>query len=103
MIVFPSKNIFLAVSNNLKKYLARSIILFLCLVFPLNSEAQFGNPNLSGQDNYQKNESTNYGEPFMQGEHLFHAGDFIAAKAFFHQYIEGNDKGDRRLKEFFSL
>ena len=81
----------LAPLNNLKKYLARSIILFFCLVFTINSEAQFKNPNLSGQDNYQKNESINYGEPFMQGEHLFHAGEFLAAKAFFHKYLEENE------------
>ena len=73
------------------------------MVFPLNSEAQFGNPNLSGQDNYQKKENTNNGEPFMAGEHLFHAGEFLAAKAFFHKYLEDNERGEKRLKAFFRL
>ena len=93
----------MAPSNNLRNYLARSLILFLCVVFPLNSEAQFENPSLSGHDNYKKNEVINYGEPFIQGEHLFHAGDFFAAKPFFHQYLEENERGDRRFKAFFRL
>ena len=80
MIVSSSKNyFFFAPLNNIKKYLARSTILFFYLIFPLNSEAQFENPSLSGQGNYEKIESVNYGEPFMQGEHLFHAGEFFAA------------------------
>ena len=103
MIVYPSKNIFLAPLSNLKKFLLRSIIIFLCLVFPLNSEAQFESPSFSGQDNYEKIESINYGELFMQGEHLFHAGDFFAAKSFFHRYLEENERGERRLKAFFRL
>ena len=73
------------------------------MVFPLNSEAQFESPSFSGQDNYEKIESVNYGEPFMQGEHLFHAGNYFAAKSFFHRYLEENERGERRLKAFFRL
>ena len=79
------------------------IILFAFLVFPLNSEAQFENPNFSDLDNYEKIESLNYGESFMQGEHLFHSGEFFAAKPFYHQNLEENERGERRLKALFRL
>ena len=104
MILFPSKNFILPLFlNNLKKIPATSIVLSLCFILPLHSEAQSENPDLSGQDSYGAIEKADYGDPFMQGEHLFHAGEFIEAKPFFHQYLEENERGERRLKAYFRL
>jgi len=42
-------------------------------------------------------------DPFLQAEHLFHSGELIAAKPYYHEYLDKNTKGQRRHNALFRL
>ena len=103
MTLFSSENNFLPSLNSLKKTLAILITLSIFMLLAINSMAQSENLHISDQDSHENFENINYGYPFMKGEHLFHAGEFLAAKPFFHEYIKETERGEKRLKAFFRL
>ena len=100
---FPSKNFVLSSSKFLKIISAISFLFIFCLTLPLQLEAQSEQPELSSQNNYETSGGGGYADPFMEAEHLFHSGKFMAAKPFYHEYLEKNKRGERISKAFFRL
>ncbi len=43
------------------------------------------------------------GDPFLQAEHLFHSGGFLAAKPYYHDYLSRNPSGKRSHQALFRL
>lgn len=78
-------------------------VLFFCFIVALKSEAQSEKPGFSTDKDYENSEREIYSDPFLQAEHLFHSGEYIAAKPFYHDYLEKNAKGKRRQNAFFRL
>ncbi|MZG31306.1 MAG: ABC transporter substrate-binding protein [Nitrospinae bacterium] len=57
--------------------------------------------SLRGTDMSEQLESI--GDPFLQAEHLFHAGDFLEAKPYYHEYLSQNPSGKRSHQAFYRL
>ncbi|MBT5550276.1 MAG: ABC transporter substrate-binding protein [Nitrospina sp.] len=43
------------------------------------------------------------GDPFLHAEYLFHSGDILAAKPFYHNYLSDNPSGKRGYQALFRL
>ena len=89
--------------KSLKKYTTILLVFIYCLIFPFKSEAQLGRSDFSNHDNNETLGKVAYSQPFMQAEKLFHSGKFLAAKPFYHTYLEKFKRGKRRSKAFFRL
>ena len=103
MMPFSSKMIILSSQKSLKKYTTILLIFIYCLIFPFKSEAQLGRADFSNHNNNETLGKVAYSQPFMQAEKLFHSGKFLAAKPFYHTYLEKFKRGKRRSKAFFRL
>mgnify|MGYP001213903259 CR=1 FL=1 len=103
MMPFSSKMIILSSQKSLKKYTTILLIFIYCLIFPFKSEAQLGRSDFSNHNNNETLGKVAYSQPFMQAEKLFHSGKFLAAKPFYHTYLEKFKRGKRRSKAFFRL
>ena len=94
-------------SNNIIQYQCFNlgIRIFFALLFffmcPLGSMAQSEKAVLLGEKSYENLEVSS--DPFLQAEHLFHSGELIAAKAFYHEYLDKNSRGQRRDNALFRL
>ena len=87
----------------LKKYIT-VILIFICyLIYPFQSQAQSEYSDFSSQKKYEIPRKEVYAKPFIEAENLFHSGEFMAAKPFYHTYLENFKKGKRRSKAFFRL
>jgi branched-chain amino acid transport system substrate-binding protein len=75
--------------------------LLLFLIWPLTLMAQSENTVLQGEKNYESLEVSS--DPFLQAEHLFHSGELIAAKPYYHEYLDKNTRGQRRHNALFRL
>ena len=93
----------LSSQKSLKKYITIIFIFVYYLIYPFQSGAQSENSDFSNQKKYEIPDKEVYGKPFMEAENLFHAGKFMAAKPFYHDYLEKFRKGKRRSKAFFRL
>ena len=78
-----------------------SLALLFFLTWPLNSEAQSEKPALLKEKSYENSEVSS--DPFLQAEHLFHSGELIAAKPYYHEYLNKNTRGQRRHNALFRL
>ena len=85
---FSSKMIIFSSQNCLKKYTTILLVFIYCLIFPFKSEAQLGRSDFSNHNNNETLGKLGYSQPFMQAEKLFHSGKFLAAKPFYHTYLE---------------
>ena len=103
MMPFSSKMIILSSQKSLKKYTTILLIFIYCLIFPFKSEAQLERADFSNHNNNETLGKVAYSQPFMQAEKLFHSGKFLAAKPFYHTYLEKFKIGKRRSKAFFRL
>ena len=103
MIPSSSKMIILFSQKSLKKYTTILLVFIYCLIFPFKSEAQLGRSDFSNHNNNETLGKVAYSQPFMQAEKLFHSGKFLAAKPFYHTYLEKFKRGKRRSKAFFRL
>ena len=78
-----------------------SFALLFFLIWPLNSVAE---PEKTVQPEEKSYKSSNISnDPFLQAEHLFHSGELIAAKPYYHEYLDKNTRGQRRPNAFFRL
>ena len=100
---FSSEMIILSSQKSLKKYTTILLVFIYCLIFPFKSEAQLGRSDFSNHNNNETLGKVAYSQPFMQAEKLFHSGKFLAAKPFYHTYLEKFKRGKRRSKAFFRL
>ena len=96
MTILPSQ-------KSLKKYVTIIFIFIYSLIFPFQSNAQLEHSDFFNQKQYGTPGKDVYGKPFMEAENLFHSGQFMAAKSFYHSYLEQFKKGKRRSKAFFRL
>ncbi|MBN4079832.1 penicillin-binding protein activator [bacterium AH-315-C08] len=78
-----------------------SFTLLFFLILPLNSVAQSEKTVLPEEKNYENSEVSS--DPFLQAEHLFHSGELIAAKPYYHEYLDRNTRGQRRPNALFRL
>ena len=94
-------------SKSSKRFLLINTInfcfLFIFFVAPLQSEEQSGKTNFSAGKNYKDLDYENNGNIFMQAEHLFHSGKFIAAKPYYHKYLLDSSDAKTRQNVFFRL
>ena len=95
MTILPSQ-------KSLKKYTTILFIFIYCLIFSFKSEAQLEKSDFSKHNNATLGK-VGYSQPFLQAENLFHSGKFMAAKPYYHTYLEKFKKGKRRSKAFFRL
>ena len=93
----------LSSQNSYKKHVTIIFIFIYYLIYPFQSDAQLEHSNFSKQKQYETLGKGAYGKPFMEAENLFHSGKFMAAKPFYHTYLEKFKKGKRRSKAFFRL
>ena len=100
---FSSEMIILSSQKSLKKYTTILLVFIYCLIFPFKSEAQLGRSDFSNHNNNETLGKVAYSQSFMQAEKLFHSGKFLAAKPFYHTYLEKFKRGKRRSKAFFRL
>ena len=103
MIPLSPKNIIFPFSIRHEKIFTLSFVFLLLFISPIISEANSEKPDLSSQKSYEDSDKGSFGDSFMQAEHLFHSGEFMAAKAFYHDYLENNIRGERRPKAIFRL
>ena len=96
MTILPSE-------KSLKKHATIIFIFIYYLIFPFQSDAQLEHSDFFNQKQYGTPGKQVYGKPFMEAENLFHLGKFMAAKPFYHSYLEQFKKGKRRSKAFFRL
>ncbi|MDC1152678.1 penicillin-binding protein activator [Nitrospinaceae bacterium] len=96
MTILPSQ-------KSLKKHVTIIFIFIYYLIFPFQSDAQLEHSEFFNQKQYGTPGNEAYGKPFMEAENLFHSGKFMAAKPFYHSYLEQFKKGKRRSKAFFRL
>ncbi len=54
-------------------------------------------------DNDNQGQSEFIEDPFLQAEHMFHSGDFLGAKPYYHDYLSQNPSGKRSHQAFFRL
>ncbi len=99
MMHLLSKNTIQLLSFNLARCLSLTVLFFL--ICPLNSVAQSERAVLPDEKNYENSKVSS--DPFLQAEHLFHSGELIAAKPYYHEYLDKNARGQRRLNAFFRL
>ena len=96
MIILSSQNIY-------KKHVTILFIFIYYLIYPFQSDAQLEHSDFFNQKQYETPGKEAYGKPFMEAENLFHSGKFLAAKPFYHTYLEKFKRGKRRSKAFFRL
>ena len=96
MTILPSQ-------KRLKKHVTIIFIFIYYLIFPFQSEAQLENSDFSNQKEHQNPGKEVSRKPFIEAENLFYSGKFMAAKPFYHAYLEKFKKGKRRSKAFFRL
>jgi branched-chain amino acid transport system substrate-binding protein len=77
------------------------LIMLFFLICPLNSMAKSEKTILPREKNYENSEVSS--DPFLQAEHLFHSGELIAAKSYYHEYLDKNIRGQRRHNALFRL
>ena len=88
--------------KRLKKHV--KIIFFIYyLIYPFQSEAQLEHSDFSNQNEHQTSGKELSRKPFIEAENLFHSGKFMAAKPYYHIYLEKFKKAKRRSKAFFRL
>ena len=93
----------LSSQNSYKKHVTIIFIFIYYLIYPFQSDAQLEHSDFSNQKQYETLGKGSYGTSFMEAENLFHSGKFMAAKPFYHTYLEKFIKGKRRSKAFFRL
>ncbi len=93
----------LSSQKSLKKHITVIFIFIYILIYPFQSEAQSEYSDFSNQKIYKIPGKEVYAKPFIEAEKLFHPGEFMAAKPFYHTYLEKFKKGKRRSKAFFRL
>ncbi len=93
----------LSSQNSCKKHVTIIFIFIYYLIYPFQSDAQLAHSDFSNQKQYKTLGKGAYGKSFMEAENLFHSGKFMAAKPFYHTYLEKFIKGKRRSKAFFRL
>ena len=103
MMPFSSKMTILPSQKSLKKHATIIFIFIYYLIFPFQSDAQLEHSDFLTKSNMEPQVKYAYGQPFMEAENLFHSGKFMAAKPFYHSYLEQFKKGKRRYKAFFRL
>ena len=96
MTILPSQ-------KRLKKYVTIIFIYIYYLIFPFQSEAQLEHSEFFTQKEHQTPGKEVSRKPFIEAENLFHSGKFMAAKPFYHAYLEKFKKGKRRSKALFRL
>jgi len=96
MTILPSQ-------KHLKKYVTIIFIFIYYLICPFQSEAQLEHSDFSNQKEPQYPGKEVSRKPFIEAENLFYSGKFMAAKPFYHTYLEKFKKGKRRSKAFFRL
>jgi branched-chain amino acid transport system substrate-binding protein len=99
MMHLLSKNIIQSLSFNSVSRILLALLLFL--IWPLNSMAQSEKAILPEEKSYENSEVSS--DPFLQAEHLFHSGELIAAKPYYHEYLDKNTRGQRRHNALFRL
>ena len=87
----------------LKKHVTIIFIFIYYLIFPFQSEAQLEHSDFSNQKKHQNPGKEASRKPYIEAENLFHSGKFMAAKPFYHTYLEKFKKGKRRSKALFRL
>jgi branched-chain amino acid transport system substrate-binding protein len=71
--------------------------LFSSSAFAQSPDANFGSGNMEDQK-YDIS-----GDPFSQAEYLFHSGELLEAKLFYHSYLSQNPSGERGHLALFRL
>jgi branched-chain amino acid transport system substrate-binding protein len=99
MMPLLSKNIIQSLSFSAVGRIFLALLLFL--IWPLNLMAQSENSVLRGEMSYENSGVSS--DPFFQAEHLFHSGELIAAKPFYHEYLDKNTNGQRRHNALYRL
>jgi branched-chain amino acid transport system substrate-binding protein len=99
MMYLLSKSIIQPLSFNSVSRIFLALLFFL--MWPLNSMAQSEKTILPGEKSYENSEVSS--DPFLQAEHLFHSGELIAAKPYYHEYLDKNTRGQRRHNALFRL
>jgi branched-chain amino acid transport system substrate-binding protein len=99
MMYLLSKNIIQSLSFKPVSHIILALLFFL--MWPLNSMAQSEKTILPGEKSYESLEVSS--DPFLQAEHLFHSGELIAAKPYYHEYLDKNTRGQRRHNALFRL
>ncbi len=77
-------------------------ILLINLIVTPRTWAESDNYDTTQEKKYENSKEV-YGDPFMQAEHLYHSGQFLKAKPFYHEYLEKNQKGLRKHNALFRL
>ena len=93
----------LSSQNSYKKHVTIIFIFIYSFIYPFQSDAQLEHSSFSNQKQYETLGKGAYGKSFMEAENLFHSGKFMAAKPYYHTYLEKFKKGKRRSKAFFRL
>jgi len=93
------KDFFLPLSLNSVRRI--SLIFLFFLLWPLNLVAESEKTFLPEEKIYKNSEVSS--DPFLQAEHLFHSGEFIAAKPYYHEYLDKYISGQRRHNALFRL
>ena len=83
------------------KIVAISFVLFCQLIV---YEVTFAEPEkIEINGSIEKDKPTLIEDPFLQAEHLFHSGEFLAAKPFYHDYLSRNRSGKSSHQALFRL
>lgn len=81
----------------------KTVLINLLLIFQLIFCAQiFAEPVPETVDTVQSKPALPE-DSFLQAEHLFHSGDFLAAKPFYHDYLSQHPSGKRSHQALFRL
>jgi branched-chain amino acid transport system substrate-binding protein len=99
MMYLLSKDFIQPLSLNSVRRVSFALLFFL--MCPLNSVAQTEKTVLPEEKSYENSKVST--DPFLQAEHLFHSGELIAAKPYYHEYLDKNTRGQRRHNALFRL
>ena len=99
MMHLLSKDFIHPLSFNSVRRMSLTVLIFLIL--PLNSMALPEKTILAEEKNYENSKVSI--DPFLQAEHLFHSGELIAAKPYYHEYLNRNTRGQRRSNALYRL
>jgi branched-chain amino acid transport system substrate-binding protein len=81
------------------------ILLFVIVfLFPVFGQVHADSENTLSEDSgLEQAKPAMPSDPFLQAEYLFHSGDLLGAKPFYHDYLSRNSSGKRSYQALFRL
>lgn len=103
MSPFLQKYFYLPSRNNVMKSTGFFIFASFILVLPLRLAAESMKPVPPIDETKDLLNRESYSDPYLQAEYLFHSGELLEAKPYYHEYLKDNPNGQRWHNAIFRL